>query len=108
MIVEQRTYRYKPGTLPKFLELYEAKGLAVQKRILGNMLGYFVTEIGPLNQTVHLWGYESLDDRAERRARLMADPDWRAFLAEALPLLETQESRILLPTRFSPIGGSGD
>ena len=56
---------------------------------------------------MHLWGYDSLDDRARRRAALMADPDWRAFLAEILPLLETQESRILLPTAFSPIGGAG-
>ncbi len=108
MIVEQRTYRYKPGTIPQFLALYEAKGLAVQTRILGNLIGYFVTEIGPLNQTVHLWGYQSLEDRAARRTRLMADPDWRAFLAEATPLIETQESRILTPAPFSPIGGRGD
>jgi len=33
----------------------------------------------------------------------MAEPDCRAFLAEILPLLETQESRILLPKGFSPI-----
>jgi len=52
---------------------------------------------------VHLWGYDSLDDRTARRAALMADADWRAFLAEILPLLETQYSKILLPTGFSPI-----
>lgn len=108
MIVEQRTYLYRPGTIPQFLKLYEARGLAVQTRILGHMIGYFVTEIGPLNQTVHLWGYASLDDRAARRARLMADPDWQAFLAEATPLIVSQESRILTPAPFSPIGGRGN
>ena len=82
---------------------YEEKGLEIQKRILGNLIGYFATEIGPLNETVHLWGYASLDDRAARRAALMADEGWRAFLAEILPLLETQETKILLPTGFSPI-----
>ncbi|MCA0202852.1 NIPSNAP family protein [Pararhodobacter sp.] len=104
MIVEQRTYRFKPGAVPAFMALYEAKGLALQKRVLGNLLGYFVTELGPLNETVHLWGYDSLDERSRRRAALMAEPEWRAFLAEILPLLESQECKILLPTGFSPIG----
>lgn len=104
MIVEQRTYRFKPGAVPQFMALYEAKGLALQKQVLGNLLGYFVTELGPLNETVHLWGYDSLDERSRRRAALMAEPEWRAFLAEILPLLESQESKILLPTGFSPIG----
>jgi hypothetical protein len=106
MIVEQRTYHFHPGSIPIFMKKYQESGaLALQQRILGNLIGYFVTEIGPLNQTVHLWGYASLEDRAERRAALMREPEWRAFLAEILPLLQTQESRILLPTAFSPLGG---
>ena len=103
MIVEQRTYRFKAGKVPTFMAIYEEKGLEIQERILGNLIGYFATEIGPLNETVHLWGYASLDDRAARRAALMADEGWRAFLAEILPLLEMQETKILLPTGFSPI-----
>jgi hypothetical protein len=103
MIVEQRTYRFKPGTIPTFMVRYQERGLAIQTRILGNLLGYFVTELGPLNETVHLWGYDSLDDRARRRADLMAEPEWLAFLGEILPLIETQDSKILLPTGFSPI-----
>ena len=103
MIVEQRTYRFKAGKVPTFMAIYEEKGLEIQKRILGNLIGYFATEIGPLNETMHLWGYASLDDRAARRAALMADEGWRAFLAEILPLLEMQETKILLPTGFSPI-----
>lgn len=105
MIVEQRTYDFQPGTLPKFFKLYEETGAReMQQRILGNLLGYFTTELGPLNQTVHLWGYASLDDRAERRAALAAEPDWLAFLAQVTPLMQRQESKILIPTAFSPLG----
>lgn len=107
MIVEQRTYRFQPGAVPRFMALYQAGPLALQRRILGNLLGYFVTEIGPLNETVHLWGYDSLDERARRRAALAAEPEWRAFLQEILPLLETQETKVLMPTAFSPLGGAG-
>jgi hypothetical protein len=108
MIVEQRTYQFRTGTIPRFLELYEDGPRALQSRILGNMLGYFLTEHGALNQTVHLWGYEGLDDRLARRATLQAEPDWRAFLKEVAPMIERQESRILMPTAFSPIGGRGN
>ena len=75
----------------------------VQKRILGHMIGYFTTEIGPLNQTVHLWGYDSLDERMRRRKTLGEAPEWQAFLAKVLPLIVTMETKILITTPFSPI-----
>lgn len=108
MIVEQRTYDFHPGTLPEFFRLYDETGARdLQKRILGNLIGYFVSEIGPLNQSVHLWGYDSLDDRTARRSALMKEPVWREFLGQVTPLLRHQETKILLPMKFSPIGGSG-
>lgn len=100
MIVEQRTYTTHPGKWRDYLALYQAEGLAVQQRILGRMVGYYTTESGPLNQIVHLWAYTSLDERAERRARLMADPQWLAYVAKMLPLLHSQESKLLTPAPF--------
>lgn len=109
MIVEQRTYDYHPGAIPKFLVLYESTGAReLQARILGNLLGYYVSEIGPLNQTVHLWGYVSLNDRAERRAALMRETVWTGFLQQILPLLIRQKSKILVPTAFSPLTHRSD
>ena len=98
MIVEQRTYLYHPGGLPKFFKAYEESGVReLQQRILGNLIGYFTSEIGMLNQPVHLWGYASLDDRAAGLERVFG---------RNRPALQNQESKILLPTSFSPIGGS--
>lgn len=106
MIIELRTYTFHPGALPAFFEAYGEGPLTLQREILGNLLGYFVAESGELNQTVHLWGYDSLDDRASRRAELAAHPRWQQFLQSILPLLQKQESKMLLPTEFSPIPGS--
>jgi hypothetical protein len=103
MIVEERIYTLHPGKTGEYLALYQAEGMAIQTRILGRMLGFFTTDIGPLNQVVHLWGYDSFDERARRRAELYADPGWLAFVAKALPHLVRMESKILLPTAFSPI-----
>ena len=48
----------KPGTVHVYYKDYDPRGLKIQTRILGNLIGYFHTEIGELNQIVHLWGYE--------------------------------------------------
>ncbi len=100
MLVEQRTYTTQPGRVRDYLALYKAEGLAIQQRILGRLVGYYTSEIGELNQVVHLWAYEDLNERRERRAMLLADPDFRAYVQKMLPLLVKQESRILLPTDF--------
>ena len=104
MIVEERIYTLHPGKVPAFLAEYQAGPRELQCRTLGRMLGYFTSEFGEQNQIVHLWAYDSLADRAERRARLIAEPEWRAFLDRVLPMILRQESRILTPTAFSPIG----
>lgn len=100
MLVEMRTYTAHPGKWREYLRLYETEGLAVQKRILGRMVGYYTTEFGELNQIVHLWAYEDLNERARRRAALMQDAQWLAYVARMLPLLQHQECKILTPTGF--------
>ncbi len=103
MIVEERDYRLKPGKLGLFVSTYEKYGLPLQVKHLGKFLGYFTTEIGELNHVVALWGYEGLDDRARRRAAMLADPQWQEYLGMVADYLDVQNTRILTPSSFSPI-----
>jgi hypothetical protein len=103
MIVEERDYRMKPGKLGLFVTTYEKHGLPLQVKYLGKFLGYFTTEIGELNHVVALWGYEGLDDRARRRAAMLADPQWQEYLGMVADYLDVQNTRILTPSSFSPI-----
>ena len=103
MIVEMRTYIVRPGTVAEYLRLYEAEGLEIQKRILGNLVGYFFTDIGPLNQIVHMWGYSDLADRTARRIELGKNADWQACVAKMTALIVSQENKILFAAPFSPI-----
>jgi len=105
VIVEQRTYTLRPGATPAFVALVRDEGLAIQAPHLGAPLGYFTSESGTLNQIVHLWGFDSAGDRETRRAALAADPAWQAFVPKVLELIDRMESRILIPTDFSAIGG---
>jgi hypothetical protein len=106
MYVDERIYNLKNGKVGEFLKLYEAQGKDVQIRILGNMIGYFNTDIGPLNQIVHMWGYDSLDDRQRRRAELQASEEWQAYAQQMRPLVQSIENKILIPAPWSPIGGT--
>ncbi len=103
MIVEERIYEIKVGMLPKMLSLYEAEGMKVQKAILGNMVGYFTTDIGDLNLLIHMWGYKDLNDRARRRTKLFKNKQWLGYVSQVRPWIKSQKSRILIPAPFSPI-----
>ena len=103
MFYEMRTYRLKVGALPAYLRLVSEEGLAIQKEYLGELVGYFNTDIGPLNQIVHLWRFDSLDDRDMRRKRLQIDERWQAFMPKLQALIEEMECKILCPTAFSPL-----
>lgn len=100
MVVEERIYTLHAGQAPAYLRLYESEGMAIQKPILGRMVGYYSTEFGPLNQVIHLWAYESLQEREERRARLLADDRWKAYAAKVRPMVISQENKLLLPAPF--------
>ncbi|WAG81573.1 NIPSNAP family protein [Metapseudomonas furukawaii] len=100
MLVEQRTYTLQPGKTHEYLALYEAEALPIQRRILGRLVGYYRSEIGALNQVVHLWAFTDLLEREQRRAVMQADPGFKAYVQKMLPLLISQESRILAPAPF--------
>ena len=72
MIVEHRTYTFRPGTVDGWLKKYEAEGLPIQKRHLGRFVGLYVSEIGRLHRIVLIWAYQSLADREQRRAAMTA------------------------------------
>jgi len=104
MLVEERCYTLRLPYGPRdYLALYEAQGLDLQRRTLGRLLGYFHVEVGELNAMVHLWGYDSFEDRLARRAALDALPEWRRYLDGVRPMIASMSSRLLVPASFSPI-----
>jgi hypothetical protein len=102
MIVDVRTYTLIPRKMAKYLELFEAQALPVMQRHNLELMGYYVSHIGPLNQVVHLWRYASLADMEQKRAARDADPDWPAFLARTEGMVLLQDNKIIRPTTFSP------
>ena len=97
MIYEVRTYHVKPGSLP---EVEKRFGEAYEKRKkLSEMAAFWHTEIGPLNQIVHVWPYKDIAERGRIRAESLKVDGWPPKIGEFL--LE-QRSDIMIPFAISP------
>ena len=79
MIIDERTYTVRPGTLSAYLKAHMAKALPLMRKYLGEPHGYYTTESGDLNQFVHLWHFDSMADHEVRRAAMYADAAWVAY-----------------------------
>ena len=97
MIIEMRTYTLQPGTLA---EVEKRFGESLPNREKHSKLAAFWhTEVGPLNQVIHVWPYDTFEQRVQVRAAASASPGWppptREFVVE-------QKSELFLPAPFSP------
>ncbi len=103
MIYEVRTYTLTPGSVAKFEENF-AKALPAREKY-SKLGAFWHTEIGPLNQVIHVWPYESVDERNEIRAEASKDPDWPP--ANPPDMYVSMESEIWNPAPFMhPMGGN--
>ena len=74
MIADVRTYTLFPRKLPQYLDLFEKHALPVMRAHGMQLDRYFIAKIGPLNQVVHIWNYESLADLDAKRKRATPTP----------------------------------
>jgi hypothetical protein len=98
VIYDLRTYTTKPRSVPAALELF-ARSLPVRERY-SPLGGMFSTEIGPLNQIIHIWPYEDLaalerirDEAASDPSRMWPPPGLREHLV-------AMHSEIIAPAPF--------
>lgn len=104
MVIDFRAYTFKPGTVPAFMELFERVGLPIQHRVLGRQtfLGIYRTEIGDINEVIHLWQYADAADRAAKRALLYKDKEFMEYVVKARELIVAQHVRLLVAADFNP------
>lgn len=102
-IVDHRTYTIRPRCMPAFLAAFDQLAMPILLRHLGPPLAFYVSSIGTLNQVVHLWGYDSLDDLERRSAARDADPDFAAYLHATRDLVMAQETRIIKPVQLKAL-----
>ena len=103
MIYEMRTYDLKPRSQPEFLKRF---GEAYEKRRqFSELAAFWTTEIGPLNQVIHVWPYQDLAERDRIRAAAIASGAWPPNTSE---FIVAMRSEIMLPWPDSPLLPKGD
>jgi len=97
MIYEFRTYTLHPRTLPEFLKRWDEQ---LPKRLeFSPLAAFWYTDIGPLNQVIHVWPYKDTNERARTRAAAMKAGIWPPKTSE---FIADMRSDILEPLPFSP------
>jgi hypothetical protein len=97
VIYEIRTYGLAPGSVAevekRFGEAYE------YRKKYSELTAFWHSEIGPLNEIVHVWGYRDLAERARIRSEAAKDANWPPKIGE---FVRSMRSEIVVPFSFLP------
>lgn len=94
-LVDHRIYTIRLRKMGEFIEVFDRLAMPILLQTLGHPIGFWTSHVGPLNQFVHCWGYESLADYEQRCAARDAHPDFPAYLAASEHLITAQETRLI-------------
>ena len=104
MIYEMRTYDLKPRSLPEVLKRF-GEGYETTRKKFSPLAAFWYTEIGPLNQIIHVWPYKDLAERTRIRAEAVAAGGWPPKTAE---FIVSMKSEIFVPWDNSPLLEPGE
>lgn len=98
VLYEKRTYSITVGQMAEVIRLYSTLGWPAMEAggFAKNCIGYFVSDTGELHQLVHLWRFDSDDDRRAFWKRLGEHAEFQAFVKQLRPLIKTQSNQLLL------------
>ena len=97
-IYEMRLYTYPPEDVAMLLQAW---GKAMPEREkLSPMVGCWYNEAGGTNNFIHMWAYSSFEERLRIRQEAKDKSIWPP---RSDAKLIRQETKILLPSLFSPL-----
>ena len=107
MIYDVRTYDLQPGTTPTYMEAVGEVALPVFQSHGVKLAGWYYTEVGQLNQIVHIWAYDSIEDFQTKLPEVARDPRFaNEYRPRIMDLIVAQRDNIMLAPDFFP-GPSG-
>ena len=100
MLYELRTYTVKPGTLGDMVKAASTVSQEIRGNDYGKLEGYWSSEIGALNQVMHLWSYPDYNERTRVRGELGKNSRWvNEYIPLIRPLIVRQDIRLLNAVR---------
>lgn len=96
-IYELRTYKMVPALLPHYLRIIDERLRVIRGDNFGRLAGFWFSGVGGECAVHHLWEFTSLDERQHFRKLLALSSEWRAFLADVAPAIQTQRITFMRP-----------
>jgi len=97
-IYEIRQYKFRAGSIPKVIERWTP--MMPARLQLSPLAGCFYTEIGPLNQWIHIWPYADAANRQRVRGEAVKAGIWPPDTSEYMLKMENM---LAIPAAFSPL-----
>ena len=99
MINVLRMYTTRPG---KMHHVVNSSATVAQKirngDTYGKLIGHWSSELGRMNQYIHMWEYSDVEEMRKLRSELASKEDWKnKFVPLVGPYILTQEIRLLRP-----------
>jgi hypothetical protein len=98
MIIEMRTYTLRPGTMAE-VEKRFGEALPNREKHGKQLAAVWHSEVGPLNQFIHVWAYDSFEQRSAARGAAMKDGGWPPKIGE---FIVDMKNEVFHPAPFSP------
>ena len=103
-IYERRTYCVIVGQMQEVIRVYSEVGYPMFEAggFSNKLVGYFISDTGPLHQLIHIWRFEDDTDRRDFWKRLYGHPDFAGFAKQIRPLLHAQENQLMVSAPWGP------
>ena len=104
MIYDFRMYTFKPGKIPEYMAAVEELAIPIRAKYGIKLAGWYYSDVGELNQVVHIWAYRDYDHLDKAKAQVAQDPDWTGkYVPRVRGLLEAQKTYLMLSPDFAPV-----
>ncbi|XP_015927395.1 protein NipSnap homolog 3A [Parasteatoda tepidariorum] len=97
-IYEIRTYKVRPKYYRDYIKFTEENFYLRIKH--SKLFGFWSSELGALNEVIHVWEYDNHEHRAKVRKALANDKEWQTnYISQVAPMYisQTNATMMLLP-----------
>ena len=104
-LYEKRTYQVTVGKMPQAVKLYEERAWPTMQAegFSDYLVGYFISDTGPLHQLIHIWRFEDDAERRDFWKRLYSSENFMKFAGQVRPLLQSQEVQLMTNASWGPV-----
>src|SRR5438128_9338625 len=97
-LIDHRIYTIRLRKMAEFIDVFDRLAMPILLETLGSPIGFWTSLVGPQNQFIHMWAYESLADYERRSRARDTHPQMPAYLAASEHLIVAQETRLIRAT----------